>query len=249
MGRNLSVVSVDFHIACCVRQRFLSWGRKEEVVYPKSSSERNPTIRLSVVDAGCSCKETVWAVMNRITRSTYDDLSRLLSHALRHEPWVYELELDDEGWAPVGSLLAALREQRSEWGDLEASDLESVIEESSKKRHELRDGLIRALYGHSVAGKLCKVPADPPSILYHGTAPGIVPRISAEGLKPMGRQYVHLSVDEDTAVEVGRRKSTTPIILVVDAAGANKCGSVFYVGNEKVWLADEVPPEFIKPVP
>ncbi len=26
-----------------------------------------------------------------------DELSKVLSHALRHEPWLYELELDDEG--------------------------------------------------------------------------------------------------------------------------------------------------------
>ena len=29
------------------------------------------------------------------------DLSEAVSHALRHEPWLYELELDDAGWAPV----------------------------------------------------------------------------------------------------------------------------------------------------
>lgn len=128
--------------------------------------------------------------MGRVKKSAYSDLSRCMSHALRHEPWIYELELDYDGWTSVESLLGALREQRTEWGELEASDLEGVIEESSKKRHELRDGLIRALYGHSVPGKLRKVPADPPSVLYHGTAPEVVPRISAEGLKPMGRQYV-----------------------------------------------------------
>lgn len=28
-------------------------------------------------------------------------LSKILSHALRHEPWVYELELDDGDWATL----------------------------------------------------------------------------------------------------------------------------------------------------
>ena len=28
------------------------------------------------------------------------ELSKTISHALRHEPWLYELELDDEGWTP-----------------------------------------------------------------------------------------------------------------------------------------------------
>ncbi|WP_276202955.1 hypothetical protein [Jiangella muralis] len=38
------------------------------------------------------------------------DLTRVVSHALRYEPWLYELELDDESWAPVDQLLATLRE-------------------------------------------------------------------------------------------------------------------------------------------
>lgn len=43
------------------------------------------------------------------------DLSRAVSHALRHEPWLYELELDDEGWVPVEQLLTALREKGGDW--------------------------------------------------------------------------------------------------------------------------------------
>lgn len=187
--------------------------------------------------------------MGGIAKSEYVDLSRCMSHALRHEPWIYELELNDEGWVSVESLLEALRVQRPEWSELRVFDIERVIAGSSKKRHELRGGLVRALYGHSVPGKLSRVPADPPSILYHGTAPEVVHRIFAEGLKPMGRQYVHLSVDEATASEVGRRKSENPVILTVNAAEASKWGVVFYQGNEKVWLADEVSPSFIKSVP
>ena len=29
----------------------------------------------------------------------WDNLSRAVSHALRHEPWLYELEFDEGGWA------------------------------------------------------------------------------------------------------------------------------------------------------
>ncbi len=62
----------------------------------------------------------------------------------------------------------------------------------------------------------------------------------------MGRQYVHLSTDQDTAAAVGRRKFfPDPIILMVRAEDAWKAGVAFYAGNEKVWLADRVPPEFI----
>lgn len=173
------------------------------------------------------------------------NLSKTLSHALRHEPWLYELELDDEGWVSIESVLAALRGERTEWNDLTEAGLVGMIAASSKRRHEISDGRIRALYGHSIPGKLIKTPATPPAVLYHGTAPDTVPFIRTSGLLPMSRQYVHLSVDEATAAEVGRRKAQRPVILQVLATNAYASGVRFYAGNEKVWLADSVPPQFI----
>ncbi len=32
-------------------------------------------------------------------------LSKTIAHALRHAPWLYELELDGEGWVPLDSLV------------------------------------------------------------------------------------------------------------------------------------------------
>lgn len=84
----------------------------------------------------------------------FSDLSRTISHALRHAPWVYELEMDDAGWVRVDELLAAIRSEKSVWTRLTEADLAQMIEQSEKKRHELHDGKIRALYGHSVPRKL-----------------------------------------------------------------------------------------------
>ncbi|QDV51349.1 RNA 2'-phosphotransferase [Gimesia fumaroli] len=98
-------------------------------------------------------------------------VSKATSHALRHEPWLYELELDDEGWTPVESLLASLRKERPEWAGLSRNDLVQMITRSSKQRHEILGGKVRALYGHTIAGKLKKTPATPPDVLFHGTSP------------------------------------------------------------------------------
>lgn len=173
------------------------------------------------------------------------NLSRAVSHALRHEPRLYELELDDAGWVSVESLLAALRSQRAEWADLCESDLTLMIEASTKRRHEIKDRRVRALYGHSIPGKLKRTPATPPGVLFHGTAPDVIALIESSGLLPMGRHYVHLSTDQVTAYEVGRRKANKPAIVRVLAADAHANGIRFYEGNEKVWLADYVPREFI----
>jgi putative RNA 2'-phosphotransferase len=173
-------------------------------------------------------------------------ISRIVSHALRHEPWLYELELDDEGWVPLDELLSALRLERPEWSTLEESDIAEMIASSEKRRHELRDGKIRALYGHSISGKLLKQLAEPPAVLYHGTSPDTAERIKTDGLRPMGRQYVHLSTDKAAATQVGYRKSKTPVLLEVSATQAAAAGVAFYRGNDQVWLADFVPYEFIK---
>lgn len=174
-----------------------------------------------------------------------NELSRAISHALRHEPWLYELELDEEGWTPVEALVTALRQAGPEWAAVSRAAIAEVIAKSDKQRHELVGDRIRALYGHSVPGKLRIDAATPPAVLLHGTSPQVAEVIMREGLKPMGRQYVHLSMDEETAEAVGRRKSPAPVILRIDAAAARANGVVFYAGNDKVWLADAVPARFI----
>ncbi|MEJ1976584.1 MAG: RNA 2'-phosphotransferase [Acetobacteraceae bacterium] len=172
-------------------------------------------------------------------------MSRVISHALRHEPWRYELELGEAGWTDIDTLLAALRQEVRAWTNLTEQDLADMIRTASKQRFEVADGRIRALYGHSLPGKLHKVPAAPPACLFHGTSPAAVPHIRQEGLRPMRRQFVHLSPSREDAIAVGRRKSPDPVILSVRAQEAWNANVPFYTGNEKVWLADHVPPEHI----
>ena len=173
-------------------------------------------------------------------------LSKTISHALRHEPWLYELELDDEGWVSIELLLASLRREREEWFNLSKADLIKMIASSNKKRHEIQDEKIKAIYGHSLPGKFLKRLAQPPEFLYHGTSSNAAKKIITEGLKPMNRQYVHLSVDVEVAKKVGQRKTTQPVIFIIMSNKAYKEGLKFYRGNDYVWLTDFVSSEFIK---
>lgn len=173
-------------------------------------------------------------------------LSKTVSHALRHAPWLYELELDEQGWADADLLLDALRQHRKRWHDLSMEALREMVETNDKQRFEMTEGLIRARYGHSLPDKLKKTPGVPPDLLYHGTAISIVPLIMVEGLQPMRRQYVHLSVEEGTAQQVAQRKGEQTVILTILAGKAHNAGTPFYEGNHIVWLADIIPPEFIE---
>ncbi|MGL4521862.1 MAG: RNA 2'-phosphotransferase [Bacilli bacterium] len=174
----------------------------------------------------------------------YFQLSKELSYALRHAPWKYELELDENGWVSVEHLLTTLKEN-SKWESVTIEDLVHIIESSTKKRHELVDGKIRALYGHSVPKKIVKETSEPPVILFHGTARSFLESIENKGLLPKGRQYVHLSNDIETALQVGKRRDDKPIILEIDAKRAWDEGVKFYLGNDNVWLADNIPSKYL----
>ncbi len=178
-------------------------------------------------------------------RNDLVQLSKTISHALRHKPEQYGLTLDSEGWVSTHDLLAALRKRREQWQHLQEADLAEMIAQSEKQRFEIRDGKIRALYGHSIPKKVERERLKPPAILYHGTTPQAAQTILAEGLKSMKRQYVHLSTDEETAIQVARRRTNHPVILKIAAAEAYQEGINFYPGNDTVWLADAIPPRFI----
>ncbi|CVI70063.1 RNA 2'-phosphotransferase [Clostridiales bacterium CHKCI001] len=104
---------------------------------------------------------------------------------------------------------------------------------------------IRAYYGHSIPLKIVKEMKTPPDILYHGTARRFLSSIEEKGLLSQGRQYVHLSQDMETAYNVAKRHDKKPVILKIDAKQAWEDGVKFYYGNEKVWLANKIPSEYI----
>lgn len=177
----------------------------------------------------------------------YTELSKEIAYALRHAPWEYELEMDKEGWVLIDQLLDALHKNKR-WKDICKNDLEVMLEKSEKKRYEISDNKIKAYYGHSIPMKILREERKPPDILYHGTARRFLDSIKEKGLLPKGRQYVHLSQDTETAFIVGARHDVKPCILEINARKAWENGIKFYYGNEKVWLADEIPSRYIKEI-
>ena len=120
-----------------------------------------------------------------------------------------------------------------------------AINSSDKKRHEINDQRIRALYGHTIDTSIERINTIPPIFLYHGTSSNSFKKIKAEGLKKMSRQYVHLSVDIEQANQVASRKTTKPVILKIKAMYAASTWIIFYK-ETNVWLCDFVPVEFIE---
>ena len=68
----------------------------------------------------------------------YEGLSKEVSYVLRHAPWEYELEMDEEGWVSIEQLLNALNTE-GKFGYITQNDLAVMIDKSEKKRHEIND--------------------------------------------------------------------------------------------------------------
>jgi len=103
---------------------------------------------------------------------------------------------------------------------------------------------IRASQGHSIAVDLQLREAEPPAVLYHGTASRFLKAILASGLRAGARHHVHLSADRQTAMRVGARHGF-PAVLIVDAARMRADGIVFYQSDNGVWLTAEVKPKYL----
>lgn len=169
--------------------------------------------------------------------------SKFLSLILRHEPAKFGVVLDGAGWTEVEALLAACRKHGR---TIDRALLDQIVATNDKRRFSFDETgtRIRANQGHSVEVELGYEPANPPALLYHGTATRFVAAIRAEGLKKMARHHVHLSADEATAVSVGQRHGK-PAVLVIDAAAMAGDGFAFFISTNKVWLVEHVPTKFI----
>lgn len=171
-------------------------------------------------------------------------VSKLLSLALRHQPEVLDIVLDEQGWTDTAKLISAVN---SHGTDLNMELLMAVVQENDKQRFAFNEDLsmIRANQGHSLKVDLKLLPTEPPEVLYHGTVKKFLDPIKASGIKKMSRQHVHLSPDIDTATRVGSRRGK-PIILEVAALKMHDAGHKFYLSDNMVWLTDLVPPYYIQ---
>ena len=169
-------------------------------------------------------------------------LGKFLSLVLRHNPDAAGISLDEHGWADVQELLAGVRHSGRQ---IDIETLERIVRENNKQRYSFNAGhtKIRANQGHSLQVDVELTAVNPPRYLYHGTAARFLAAIRQEGIKKMSRQYVHLSSDFHTAMEVGRRHGP-PVVLTINAEAMVRDGMTFYLSENGVWLCEYVAPKY-----
>ena len=170
-------------------------------------------------------------------------VSRYISLILRHKPETIGISLDNHGWANVKDLIEGVNKTHK----LDMEMLEEIVATDDKQRYSFNEDktMIRANQGHSVNVDVDLEETMPPEMLWHGTGIKYVKSIDAEGLISKSRLYVHLSVDPNTAIEVGKRHGT-PAIYCIDALRMHGDGYKFYRSKNGVWLTKHVPTEYFR---
>lgn len=166
-----------------------------------------------------------------------------MSLVLRHQPELFRLQLDEQGWCAVDDLLEGFAKNER---PIDIETLKKVVTLNDKQRFSFSTDytLIRANQGHSIPIQLGYQPSTPPAILFHGTAHRFLDSIRDKGLLKRNRHHVHLSADYQTAIQVGQRHGK-PIVLQVDALQMHETDHLFFLTDNGVWLTEHVPVEYL----
>ena len=175
---------------------------------------------------------------------TLESLSKLMSYILCHRPDEFGLFLDEDGFVSLKEFHQAIVEENG-WSFVRKSHLMDIINYADRQRFELREGKIKAIYGHSLPAKLNYVPVAPPKLLYHAATRKSYPHILEKGLSPVNRQYVHLTLNKELALRTGKRRDNKPVLLEIMAQRASREGIKFYCLKQLIYFAETIPPSYI----
>lgn len=155
-------------------------------------------------------------------------LSKTMAYHLRHHGPTNGVLIDKAGFATMDDLALVL--------NVDSSQLLAVAEHPGEPRFEVREGRIRALYGHSLDVVVeAGVKVGAPASLYHGSSWSALDAIVRDGLVPMQRRMVHLTNIAEEAMAVGQRKGA-PLVLAVDQSHDEEPVA------EGIWVAPRVLP-------
>lgn len=171
-------------------------------------------------------------------------ISRTLAYLLRHNR---ELPMDEYGWARLADVVQMLAVSESRLR-VSMDELIRVSLAVDELRFDVRNTMIRARYGHSRSVLTDHEPSNPDGALYHSTAMSSLQAVleRGEGLRPMSRQWVHMTTDRDTAIRVGRRHGPSVLLALEDASAH---GLVCRFAGGTTWLIEQVPSSSLRVVP
>ncbi len=160
------------------------------------------------------------------------DLKKLsveMCYILRHNPTGYNI--NDFGFIDINEILEKL--------NIDLETLMTIVNKDNKNRYEFKNNMIRCRQGHSIDVILELEPQIPPEFLLHGTTQYSFNKIlESKFIKKMTRNYVHLTDNLETAMQVAERRKNNPVVLVINTKIIK---NIFYLSTNNVWLTDDIP--------
>ena len=175
-----------------------------------------------------------------------ETLGRTMAGVLRHFPERYGLEMDTHGWVDLRDFLTAVQIRNKRFKFLRPHHVVGLIETDPKGRYQFEDGKIRATYGHSVDIDLDLPTEGIPDVLFYPTTEEETHLLLEAGLRPSDRKMVHLSATFEAAMEAGRGRIQSPVVLEVDTQAARAAGAVIMKAGKTVYTTKEIAGEFLR---
>ena len=167
---------------------------------------------------------------------------KFLALILRHQPEVIGLKLDSKGRVKITRLIQMMNKHGR---PITRKELDTIVETNNKKRYVIDGDYIYAAQGHSIKDiNIDMEEREPPDVLFHGTAYKNISSILKSGLNAANRNHVHLSIDRETAINVGSRHGK-PVVLAIDAKMMYKDGLKFYISKNDVWLTNSISQRYL----
>jgi putative RNA 2'-phosphotransferase len=176
------------------------------------------------------------------------NLSRLMSYMLETRPDEFGLVPDKEGYITIKELLKAINEEPGT-KYVRESHIREVLLHDRDGVFEIDEKKIRSSQWKVCVVSKGKNPVPPPKILFKGVRRKAYPFVLKAGLLPGSKDHVLLATNRDLATRIAHRLDQNSVLLEIRAGAAHENGIRFCPFGDSLYLADEIPVQFVSGPP
>jgi len=154
--------------------------------------------------------------------------------------------VDDYGYIEIEKVLEELNNHPA-WEYVSYLDIKEVVKSSALKRLEISGNKIRLIRLNSAINNTITHNVIPPKVLYYGTGIVGISRVKTFGIRSYKDQFVKLYPDK-RMIQVLIHRNSHIAHIEIDAFKAHKDGIKFVKGDLNTYLAEYIPPQYIKKI-
>ncbi len=171
-------------------------------------------------------------------RKSPKQLSKFISYVLGRRPGEFGLVPDDNGYIKIKEFLRAIGEEEG-FKYVRKSHINEILVSLPSPPIEVNSNYIRAKLRDKLPNRFQT--QNPPKLLYTCVRRKTYPVMMTKGIFPVGFNQVILSSMPDMAERIGKRRDSSPVLLIVQTQKAMAHGTIFYEADKPLFLAESIP--------